>query len=169
MKFPVFAFGLVIAAGVVTAQTAPVSAPAPTSPPATTAPAPAAKPADKADPKKKGEVKKKEEMGTIEGITLNRPNGEYLGLKLVDGKFLLTFYNKKKKPTGVDVTRANARWPNLHGPGDNRTVLNPSGANSLMGGLFVRGPYTFVLYLTLLRGEGDQAQAVENYTVQFHN
>ena len=73
-------------------------------------------------------VKKEEPMGKIEGTTLTRPNGLYLGLTLADGKFKLTFYDKKKKPTKVDVTRGLARWPNIHGPGDNRAVLNPMAA-----------------------------------------
>jgi len=110
----------------------------------------------------------KEEAGKIEGMVLNRSNGKFLGLTLQDGKYKLTFYDKKKKPEKVDVTRATARWPNLHGPGDNRTVLNPAGDGTfLLGTQFVRGPHAFKLFLTLLKGEGDQAQAVETYTVDF--
>ena len=113
-------------------------------------------------------VKKEDEMGKIEGTVLNRPNGTFLGLTLVDGKFKLTFYNKMKKPVKVDVTRATARWPNMHGPGDNRTILNPAGDGTyLMGAQFVRGPHAFKLFITLLQGEGSEAKAVENYTVDF--
>lgn len=107
-------------------------------------------------------------MGVIEGMTLNRPNGHFLGLTLQDGKFKLTFYDKKKKPEKVDVTRATARWPNMHGPGDHRTILNPAGDGTyLMGTQFVRGPHAFKMFLTLLLGEGDQAKGVETYTVDF--
>lgn len=107
-------------------------------------------------------------MGVIEGTTLTRPNGHYLGLTLQDGKYKLTFYDKKKKPEKVDVTRATARWPNMHGPGDNRTILNPAGDGSyLMGAQFVRGPHSFKLFITLLRGEGNEAVGVESYTVDF--
>lgn len=130
----------------------------------------AAKPAapGKAAPAGKKTDAKEEEMGKIEGTTLNRANGKFLGLTLQDGKFKLTFYDEKKKPAKVDVTRATARWPNKHGPGDNRTILNPSGDGTyLMGAQFVRGPYTFKLFITLLQGEGDAAEAVENYTVDF--
>lgn len=109
-----------------------------------------------------------EEEGKIEGTVLNRPNGHFLGLTLQDGKYKLTFYDDKKKPEKVDVTRATARWPNKHGPGDNRTILNPAGDGTfLMGALFVRGPHSFKLYITLLQGEGDEARGVENYTVDF--
>jgi len=149
MKFPAVLLSAVIAVGVMQAQTPPVSKP----------PAPG-----KATP----EVKKEEAMGVIEGTTLNRPNGHFLGLTLQDGKYKLTFYDKKKKPEKIDVTRATARWPNMHGPGDNRTVLNPTGdGTSLMGAQFVRGPHAFKLFLTLLSGEGDQAAGVESYTVDF--
>jgi hypothetical protein len=113
-------------------------------------------------------AKKEEEMGKIEGTVLNRANGTFLGLTLEGGKYKLSFYNKMKKPMKVDVTRATARWPNMHGPGDNRTVLNVSGdGTALMGAQFVRGPHAFKLYLTLLQGEGDAAKSVENYTVDF--
>jgi len=108
-------------------------------------------------------------MGVIEGTTIARPNGTFLGLTLVDSKFKLTFYDKKKKPMRVDVTRANARWADHHGPGDKRTVLNSDGANSLVGAQFVRGPYVFNVYLTLLKGDGDTAEAAESYTVAFRN
>jgi hypothetical protein len=68
----------------------------------------------------------------------------------------------------MDVTRGTARWPNLHGPGDNRAILNPAADGiSLAGAQFVRGPHSFKLFITLLRGEGDQATAAENYTVDF--
>jgi hypothetical protein len=116
----------------------------------------------------KQDTKKEEEIGVIEGMTLARPNGHFLGLKLEGGKYKLTFYDKKKKPEKVDVTRATARWPNMHGPGDHRTVLNPAGDGTyLMGAQFVRGPYAFKLFITLLRGEGNEAVGVENYTVDF--
>lgn len=132
------------------------------------APAKPAAPGKSAPAAKKGEAKEEEKMGTIEGMTLNRSNGHFLGLTLQDGKYKLTFYDKMKKPEKVDVTRATARWPNMHGPGDNRTVLNPAGDGTfLMGAQFVRGPHSFKLFLTLLRGEGDTSVAVESYTVDF--
>ncbi|MFZ5495923.1 MAG: hypothetical protein ACOZE5_11395 [Verrucomicrobiota bacterium] len=116
---------------------------------------------------KKGDPKEEEE-GKIEGTVLNRPNGKFLGLTLLDGKYKLAFYDKKKKPEKVDVTRGTARWPNKHGPGDNRAILNPAGDGTyLLGSQFVRGPYAFKLFITLLQGEGDTAKAVENYTVDF--
>lgn len=119
-------------------------------------------------PGKAAPAAKKEEEGKIEGTALNRPNGTFLGLTLEGGKYKLAFYDKKKKPMKVDVTRATARWPNKHGPGDNRTILNPAGDGTyLMGAQFVRGPHAFKLFITLLQGEGSEAKAVENYTVDF--
>lgn len=117
---------------------------------------------------KAGAAAEEEEMGTIEGTVLNRPNGHFLGLTLEGGKYKLTFYDEKKKPEKVDVTRAVARWPNMHGPGDHRTVLNPAGDGTfLMGVMFVRAPHAFKLFITLLQGEGNTAKGVENYTVDF--
>ncbi len=159
---------VLFAASVLLAQKAPVEKA--TDPKATalevTAPkAPAGKAATPATPANKVE-KKKEELPKIPGTVINRPNGTLLGLEVVGGKFKLTFYDKKHKPMAVDVTRANARWPNPRGPGDNRTVLNSSGS-ALVGAKPVVPPFTFNVYLTLLEGEGEEAKAVENYTVAF--
>ncbi len=152
MKLAALLLSIVITSGVMQAQTAPAPK------------APGAKPA----PGKAVPGGKEEEIGVIDGMTLARPNGHFLGLKLEGGKYKLTFYDKKKKPEKVDVTRATARWPNLHGPGDNRTILNPAGDGTyLMGAQFVRGPHSFKLFITLLRGEGNEAVGVENYTVDF--
>ena len=59
----------------------------------------AAKPAapGKAAPAGKKTDAKEEEMGKIEGTTLNRAHGKFLGLTLQDGKLKLTFYDEKKK------------------------------------------------------------------------
>ncbi len=147
MKTAVVLLAAVIAVGALQAQTKPAPKPG------------AAKPETK---------QKEEEMGVIEGTTLARPNGHFLGLTLEGGKYKLTFYDKKKKPEKVDVTRATARWPNMHGPGDNRTILNPAGDGTfLMGAQFVRGPHSFKLFITLLRGEGNEAAGVESYTLDF--
>jgi len=152
----------------VSAQTPPpppASGPTPAPVPAKAAPA-KAEPKKKEDPKKKDNGKKPEEP-KIDGIVINRPDGTFLGLTLVDGRFKLTFYSKQKKPQRVDVVRASARWPNLHGPGQNRAVLNPAGDGTyLMGSQFVRGPYTFKLFLTLVKTD-DESGPVETYTVDF--
>jgi hypothetical protein len=151
MKFPAVLLSAVIAVGVMQAQTKPAAKPAE---------APAAP--GKAAPT----VKKEEPLPKIPGTEIARPNGTFLGLEVVGGNFKLTFYDKKKKPMAIDVTRATARWPNPRAPGDNRTVLNGSGT-ALVGSKPVVPPYTFNVYLTLLQGEGETAKAVENYVVQF--
>lgn len=144
MKIPVILFGLLLAAGVLSAQVPPK------------------KPAGPVPAKKE-----EEKMGVIEGMTIPRPNGTFLGLTLMEGKYKLTFYDKKKKPMGVDVSRAVARWPNPQGPGDFRTVLNQGGAAYLLGAQFVRGPHAFKLWITLIKGEGDTADSSETYVVDF--
>ena len=156
-----FATSLMQAQTPAAATPADARAPAPKSPVTKAIPAAAAKTA----PAKKDE-KKKEELPKIPGIVINRPNGTFLGLEVVGGNFKLTFYDKKHKPMAVDVTRATARWPNPRSPGDNRTVLNGSGT-ALVGAKPVIPPFNFNVFLTLLQGEGDEAKAVENYTVAF--
>jgi hypothetical protein len=155
MKLLAAVLTLLFSAGLMQAQTPPAA-------PATEPKAPAT---TKAAPAKK-EEKKKEELPVIPGYTITRVNGDLLGLEVVGGNFKLTFYDKKHKAMPMDVTRAAARWPNVRGPGDNRTVLNGSGS-VLVGSKPVIPPFVFNVYLTLLKGEGDAAEAVESYVVPF--
>jgi hypothetical protein len=167
MKLPLAFVGLALVTGALQAQTPSTTK---TTDPKATAPATVttAKPGAKPEPEAKVDPKKKAEeaMGTIKGLEIKRANGTYLGLEVSGGQFVLSFYDKKKKPAAVDVTRATARWPNLRGPGDNRAVLNGSGTK-LVGNKPVIPPLAFNVYLTLLQGEGEEAKAVENYVVQF--
>lgn len=142
---------LVVAACLAHAQAIPAVKPAP----GKAAPAAPAVPAKKEAP-----------LPKIPGTVINRANGTFLSLQVVGGNFVLSFYDKKHKLMPLDVTRAAARWPNPRAPGDNRTMLNGSGT-ALVGAKTVLPPYNFNVYLTLLKGEGEEAKAVENYTVQF--
>lgn len=131
--------------------------------------APAAVPVDpKAAVPAKKEVKKELPLAKIPGTVIERPNGTFLSLQVVGGNFVLAFYDKKHKPMGLDVTRASARWPNTRSASVqwNRTVLNGSG-NALVGSKPVVPPYTWSVHLTLLKGDGDEAKAVEEYDVAF--
>lgn len=126
---------------------------------------PATPPPAKADAKK-ADAKKKEAPAKIDGIVITRTDGTFLGLTLVEGKFKVSFYDKDKKPTKPDVLRAAARWPNPHGPGNNRAVLNlSSDGKYLIAPEFVRGPYSFKLFLTLIKSEN--GEQTETYTVDF--
>jgi hypothetical protein len=156
---PLFAALLLSAAVSLPAQPGPAAPVAPAAPKAT---APAGKDAKKTDPKKAAP----KEQAKIEGLVINRPDGTFLGLTLQDGKFKLSFHDKEKKRKKADVARAVARWPNVHGPGQNRTVLNPAGDGTfLLGAQFVRPPLSFRLIITLVPGgEGDEG---ETYSVDF--
>ena len=165
--------GLLLAASLMQAQSQPVAQP---TTPATEQPV-VVKPANpkpapgKPAPAKPTAPAKKVEPAPLKipGIEIKRDNGTLLGLEVVDNQFKLSFYSAKRKPMAVDVTRATARWPNLHDDtGDNRTVLNPSGS-ALVGAKPVLPPYTFNVFITLLAGDGDQAEAVESYAVPFHD
>ncbi|HEX7632402.1 MAG TPA: hypothetical protein VF388_09730 [Lacunisphaera sp.] len=116
----------------------------------------------------KKDDKKEEELPKIPGVTITRTNGNLLGLEVSGGVFKLSFYDKKHKLMAVDVTRATARWPNMKTalPAQFRTVLNGSGT-ALVGQNPVQPPYAFNVFLTLLQGEGEEAKAVETYTVPF--
>jgi hypothetical protein len=167
MKPTAVAVCLLFATSLMQAQTPPAAKPA--DPKAPAAKATPAKPATGKAAPAKPEAKKEAELPKIPGTVIVRANGTKLGLEVVDGKFKLSFYDKKHKPMAMDVTRATARWPNTRSgtPSDYRTVLNGSGT-ALVGARPVFPPYTFTVFLTLLQGEGEEAKAVETYTVPFN-
>jgi hypothetical protein len=173
MKRLVVSVAVLFAASLIQAQTQPATKTTDATPVATQPVDPKAAPA-KTDaatktPAKKVE-KKKEVEPIIPGVTLRRANGTFLGLEIVDTKFKLSFYDKKKKPMPVDVSRATARWPNTRSAttGDYRTVLNLSGPTVLVGARPVLPPYAWNVYITLLRGDGESATVVESFVVPFH-
>ncbi len=160
MKIIAALVGLVFAATLAQAQSSPVAKPA------MNAPAVGAPVDPKAATAAKKEVKKEAPLPKIPGMVINRPNGTFLSLQVIGGNFVLSFYDKKHKLMAMDVSRASARWPNTRAPGDNRTMLNGSGT-ALVGAKPVIPPYNFNVFLTLLKGDGEEAKAVENYTVAF--
>ncbi len=175
MKIRVACIGaLLVAVNTLFAQSAlPAAAPAKANQPsATKATTPAAKttaPAAHAATGAKKDDKKKEEEkeGKITGQAIARANGTFLGLEVVGGNFKLSFYDKKKKPMAVDMDRANFRWV-ITGKADNeRAVLTPGGdGKSMTAGKFVKPPYNFKLFITLVKGEGENTQT-ESHTVDF--
>jgi hypothetical protein len=130
--------------------------------PAAKAPAPQGPAAGKAAP---GAGQKPAEVPKIDGLTINRPNGTFLGLQVVNGNFVLTFYDKEKKKARVDVARATLRWPVKYQPADERTVLNPGGPNTLTSAKGVRPPLNFKVYVSLFAEGSDTA--VESYVVDY--
>ena len=121
--------------------------------PSKTAPPPAKEePAEEAEPQ-------------IPGTVIPRKTEGFLGLTLVNGNFRLDFFDAKKKPITADVARATARWNSPTRSEDDRCVLNPvEDGKALLGNRFVRPPYAFKLYLTLLSDEGT---AVETHVIDF--
>lgn len=122
-----------------------------------------------AKPTDKGKTEKKEkEEPKIPGQVLERGDGTYLSIGLEGANYKLSFYDAEKKQMKPNVARATVRWPNVRGPGDYRTVLNPAADGmALIGAKPVVPPYNFNLYLTLLEGEGDNAKAVGTFVVKF--
>lgn len=158
MKTRIFAVLCVLTASGVLGQEREEPKPAPSQKPYAAAPA-EEKPAAKVEAKTNPE----DEMGIIEGIELARADGTFFGLQVVGGNFKLTAYDKKKKPTKLNLPRATARWNASQKTGQDFTVLNSSGdGTSLSGTKFVRPPYNFTVYLVLLNEAGE---VVENYQV----
>jgi hypothetical protein len=112
--------------------------------------APAAKDAKK-DAAKDAKKKEDEKMGKVEGMEIPHGKG-FMGLRVVDGTFRLTFYNEKRKPVPPDVSRVALRWDAKYKVGEERLILLPGGdANSLTSSKVIRPPLTFKLFMTLIK------------------
>ncbi|MDO8540137.1 MAG: hypothetical protein Q7S40_06800 [Opitutaceae bacterium] len=111
---------------------------------------------------------KKDEPGKIEGLEVSRGDKGFLGVQVVDGRFKLNFYDMKKKPAKPDVVRAVLRWDPKYKVGMERVVLNPGAENSLTAERFIRPPYNFKLFITLLKdAAGGEDPVGESYTIDF--
>ena len=110
-------------------------------------------------------AKKEDPPAVVEGVAIVRPNGGFLGLRVVNNNFVLSFYDAKKKKIDPDVTRAAVRWPVKYQPGDEHAVLNLSG-KTLTSAKVVKPPLVFKVYLGLYNEGSDKA--VESYTIDYH-
>ena len=123
---------------------------------AQTPPKPAAPKKDSAEPPPK-----------IEGITIPRKNGHFLGLTVAGVQFNLRFFDEKKKEEKPDVARATARWNPVNVKAELRAVLNPSDdGKMLVSPGLVRPPLTFRAFFTLLTEDG---QVVETFSVNLND
>ena len=119
-------------------------------------PRPAAPKKEKAEPPPK-----------IEGITIARADGRFMGLTVSGVQFDLRFYDDKKKPEKPDVARAAVRWNPANVKADLRAVLNPAGDGmSLVSPGLVRPPLTFRAFFTLFGRDG---QVVETFSVNLND
>jgi hypothetical protein len=125
-------------------------------------------PTKKADAGKS--AKKEEAPAKIEGMEIARGDAGFMGLKIVDGTFKLTFYDKAKKPIAADVSQAVMRWNPVYQRNEERVVLERSGDGKyLTSPRVIRPPHSFKLYMTLFKepSPGTEAVAAENYVVDF--
>ncbi len=117
-------------------------------------PPPATKPAA---PKKE----KAEPPPKIEGITVPRANGHFLGLTVDGVQFKLRFYNEKKKPEKADAATAAARWNPVNIKAELRAILTPTpDGMMLVSPGWVKPPLTFQVYFTLFTADG---QVIETF------
>jgi hypothetical protein len=101
-----------------------------------------------------------EEPAKIEGLTIARKNGGFIGLNVVGSTYVMKFYDADKKPVDADVSRALARWQPSNIKADLRAVLNPAGdGKSLISPGLVRPPLNFTVYITLFDA---QENVIEN-------
>jgi hypothetical protein len=111
--------------------------------------------------------KKPEKEPEIVGFVIPRAKGGFLGLTLENSNFKLAFYDEKKLPVPANVTLANMRWLVHYSVFDERAVLTPTADGmALTSTKFVRPPYLFKLFLTLIVEDGTEPP--ESYTIDYH-
>jgi hypothetical protein len=124
-------------------------------------------PAAPAAPAAPAPDKKPEKEPEIAGFVIPRAKGGFLGLTLENSNFKLAFYDGKKLPVSANVTRATARWVVHYSIFDERAILTPTADGmALTSTKFVRPPYVFKLYLTLI--VEDATEPPESYTIDYH-
>jgi hypothetical protein len=117
-----------------------------------------------------GKAAKKEEPPKIEGVEVSRGDRGFLGVQIANGGFKINFYDAKKKPVTPDVARALLRWDPKNKVGQERMILNPGEPFALSNPKVVRPPYTFKLFITLLKdgaSDGAESPVGENYVIDF--
>ncbi len=119
--------------------------------------------------KKNGATKKKEPPREVEGFSVSRGDRGFLGIKIQDNTFRVSFYDKDKKPIPADVASIALRWPVPYQPNPERTVLTPVGDGKVMSSeKTVRPPFHFKLFITLLKGSTPgETSTDESYVVDF--
>ena len=124
--------------------------------------------AKKAEAAKKADAAKKEEP-KIEGVVVSRGEKGFMGVEIVGGAFKITFYDAKKKKIAPDVARAALRWDAKYKVGQERLVLNPGAdGTSLSNPKTIRPPYSFKLFITLLKEASSDEQPVgETHVIDF--
>jgi hypothetical protein len=130
--------------------------------------APKATPGVKASPG--GKAAKKEEPPKIDGMEVARPGKGFLGVQIANGGFKINFYDAEKKPVPPDVARALLRWDPKNKVGQERLVLNPGAPFALSNPKVIRPPYTFKLFITLLKegaADGAESPVGESYVIDF--
>jgi hypothetical protein len=143
-------------------------------PPSSSTPkaAPAAPAAPASAAKKAPDDKKKKEKETpkIDGMPISRAGGGYLGVKVENNVFKISFYNAEKKPVALDVASAVLRWSVAYKKAPERAQLTPGAdGKSLTSEKSVRAPFDFKLFITLLKtADTGEEKATETYVLDFN-
>lgn len=120
-----------------------------------------------AAPAGKPPAKKPEEpVAKIDGVTIARSAG-FLGLRIVDNHFVLTFYDAEKKKIAPDAVRATLRWAVTYQKANEKAVLEPAGDGALSSSKFVRPPHIYKVFVTVFLSANEES--VENYTVDYQD
>ena len=106
--------------------------------------------------------KKKEYELPKTGKNIERQKGGWLNLEGSGTRFVVKFFDEKKKPVPPDVERGLARF-NYAGKNDTRAPLSRDG-ETLVTPATIKPPHNFLIILSLFPGEAEPAEV---YTIKY--
>lgn len=101
----------------------------------------------------------------LDGVVAPRPSGGFIQLKMEGVQLVLRMFDSEKKPVPVDVDRAAVRLQFASRNPERYTLIPSADGLSLTVGKPVRYPHVFRAYISLLRGESEDA--VESYQLAY--
>ena len=106
--------------------------------------------------------KKKEYELPKTGKNIERQKGGWINIEGSGTRFVVKFFDEKKRPVPPDVERGFARF-NYAGKNDARAPLSREG-ETLVTPATIKPPHNFLIILSLFSGEAEPAEV---YTVKY--
>jgi len=101
----------------------------------------------------------------LDGVVMPRAAGGFLQLKMEGVNIFLRAYDAEKKPVAIDVDRASVRMQFASRSPEQFTLIRSADGMALTVGRPVRQPHVFRAYISLFKGESEEA--VESYQVAY--
>ena len=93
----------------------------------------------------------------LDGVVLPRASGGFLQIKMEGVHLFLRSYDEQKKPVAIDVDRATVRLQFASRSPEQYVLVKSEDGLALTAGRPVRQPHVFRAYISLFKGESQEA------------